>query len=67
MYWVVYASFNMVESFTGKAFVWYGVVRVGRSAQVASMRRIPMYTVAKVIFLVWCFMPYTRVRGLRVP
>ncbi|XP_074597410.1 receptor expression-enhancing protein 5-like isoform X2 [Brevipalpus obovatus] len=39
-YWVVFASFSLVEFFSDQIFSWF-----------------PFYYLAKVVFLVWCFLP----------
>jgi len=41
-YWVVYAAFTLVESFTDLFLLW-----------------IPAYHLAKIAFLMWCYMPQT--------
>ena len=39
-YWVVFASFSVVEFFSDIIFFWF-----------------PFYWLAKIVFLVWCFVP----------
>ena len=39
-YWVVFATFSVVEFFSDVIFSWF-----------------PLYWLAKIVFLVWCFIP----------
>lgn len=39
-YWVVFATFSVVEFFSDIIFGWF-----------------PFYWLAKIVFLVWCFVP----------
>lgn len=39
-YWVVFATFSVVEFFSDIIFGWF-----------------PFYWLAKILFLVWCFVP----------
>ncbi|OTF69741.1 receptor expression-enhancing 1-like protein, partial [Euroglyphus maynei] len=42
-YWVVFASFSVIEFFSDFIFSWF-----------------PFYWLAKVLFLVWCYLPMER-------
>jgi receptor expression-enhancing protein 5/6 len=63
----VYASYKAIlspstEDDTQWLTYWviYGFLTVGESFTSFVVSRLPLYQVAKVLFLLWCFLPYTQ-------